>query len=256
MSPDTTERGETAGAGAPGPAGSKRALLDTEDWKDVPGRKTICEYHKDGLPDGVCREREVDDLESFSKYWKGRGQGKLHSEYHKDGAPYLEEPSEWDGHDPGQNVRHPKAAAAAATPAGDGERQPAPPEPSDRRAPAPVERLIDVPSIELATYAMFRSLVGRGIYLPLKREGVLDMEIIVKDRDIVLNTNRVQLELPSLAIWKIIFAYKGEPVVEYGRGVKNNLKIHRWRLFKLLLHMWWRGRRKAREVEKQRGAGK
>lgn len=277
MSPEPTDQDRKPGETDAEHAERKRALLDAEDWKDAPGQKTICEYHKDGLPDGVCEKKEVDDLDYFSDYWKGRGQGKLHSEYHKEGAPYIEEPSEWDGHRTGGQARPTKAVAAPA-PGGGSDRKepsvkapirPAPPAvaedrpeaseektsaPSGRRALPPLERLIDIPSIELATYAMFRSLVGRGIRIPLKREGLIDMDIVVKDRDIVLNTNRLQLELPSLAIWRIIFAYKGEAVIEYGRGVKNNIKIHRWRLFKLLLQMWWSGRKKAGQVKQEGGA--
>ena len=277
MSAETTDSDRKPGETAAEQAERKRALMDAEDWKDAPGQKTICEYHKDGLPDGVCEKKEVDDLDYFSDYWKGREGGKLQSEYHKEGAPYIEEPSEWDGHRTGANVRPPKKAAEPAAGAGSGSKvqtpvapvRPAPPEvaagrpdeagekaaaPSGRRALPPLERFIDLPSIELATYAMFRSLVGRGIRIPLKREGLIDMDIVVKDRDIVLNTNRLQLELPSLAIWRIIFAYKGEAVIEYGRGVKNNIKIHRWRLFKLLLQMWWSGRKKAGQVKQEGGA--
>ena len=293
MSTDTSGKDKSTDASAAEQAEKKRALLDAEDWKDAPGEKTICEYHKDGLPDGVCEKREVDDLEYFSDYWKGRSQGTRRSEYHKEGAPYIEEPSEWEGHRPRRDFAAGKAASGPAPtgggrqarapderppPEGGGllsdERQPEPApkegpgaagtetEPPDqkarhesgRRALPPLERLIDIPSMELAAYAMFRSIIGHGIHIPIKREGVVDMDLIVKDRDVVLNTNQLQLELPSLAIWRIIFAYKGEAVVEYGRGVKNNIKIHRWRLFKLLLQMWWRGRQKARQVDQEGGA--
>jgi hypothetical protein len=261
LSPDTSGKDQKPGSSAAEQAERKRALMDAEDWKDAPGQKTICEYHKDGLPDGVCGRKEVDDLDYFSDYWKGRDQGKLHSEYHKEGAPYIEEPSEWDGHGPRRDipagkaaaVPAPKATAAGAekTPADGGQASQA----AGRRTLQPLERLIDIPSIELASYAMFRSIIGRGIHIPLKREGVVDMDIIVKDRDVVLNTNQLQLELPTLAIWKIIFAYKGEPIVEYGRGVKNNLKIYRWRMFRLLLQIWWRGRRKAKQLDQKGGTG-
>ena len=293
MSPDTSGKDKSTDASAVEQAEKKRALLNAEEWKDAPGEKTICEYHKDGLPDGVCEKREVDDLEYFSDYWKGRSQGTRRSEYHKEGAPYIEESTEWDGHLPRREIAAGKAEAGPAPasggrqeqvrderppPEGGGllsdERQPEPApkegpgaagtetEPPDqkarpesgRRALPPLERLIDIPSMELAAYAMFRSIIGRGIHIPIKREGVVDMDIVVKDRDVVLNTNQLQLELPSLAIWRIIFAYKGEAVVEYGRGVKNNIKIHRWRLFKLLLQMWWRGRQKARQVDQEGGA--
>jgi len=277
LSPEPTGKDRKPGETDAEHAERRRALMDAEDWKDAPGQKTICEYHKDGLPDDVCEKKEVDDLDYFSDYWKGRGQGKLHSEYHKEGAPYIEEPSEWDGHRTAGNARPQKTTPAPARAGGSDPEErsekspvrparpaaaaarPEPPDekaaaPSGRRSLPPLERLIDIPSIELATYAMFRSLVGRGIRIPLKREGLIDMDIVVKDRDVILNTNQLQFELPSLAIWRLIFAYKGEAIIEYGRGVKNNMKIHRWRLFKLLLQMWWRGRKKARQVEQEGGA--
>jgi len=274
LSPEPPEKDRKPGETDAEHAERKRALMDAEDWKDAPGQKTICEYHKDGLPDDVCEKKEVDDLDYFSDYWKGRGQGKLHSEYHKEGAPYIEEPSEWDGHRTAGNARPPKTTAAPVAYGGSDRTapsvkatdRPAPkadepdrpeadeekaPKPSGRRTLPPLERLIDIPSIELATYAMFRSLVGRGIRIPLKREGLIDMDIVVKDRDVILNTNQLQFELPSLAIWRLIFAYKGEAIIEYGRGVKNNMKVHRWRLFKLLLQMWWRGRKKAGQMKQE-----
>jgi hypothetical protein len=266
MSADKADKAKETGAARAG-AGPGRALMDAEEWKDGPGEKTICEYHKDGLPDGVCEKKEVDDLDAFTDYWKGREGGKLRSEYHKEGAPYIEEPSEWDGHSPRTGrpaARAPPAGAPAPAKARTGDRPPAkeeparadgPPEdgttarPAGRKGLPPLERLIDVPSIELATYAMFRSVIGRGIRIPIKREGVVDMDLIVKDKDVILNTNEMMLDLPRLAIWRFVFAYKGEPIMEYGRGVKNDLKVHRWRLFKLLLQIWWRGRKKAKQVD-------
>ena len=146
-----------------------------------------------------------------------------------------------------------KDGPAEGAPEGGGARRAA-----GRRSLPPLERLIDVPSIELATYAMFRSIVGRGIRIPIKREGVVDMDIVVKDKDVILNTNEMMLDLPRLAIWRFVFAYKGEPIMEYGRGVKNNIKVHRWRMFKLLLQIWWRGRQKApagRAIVRCRAAG-
>jgi hypothetical protein len=259
-----------------------RALVEAEEWKDGPGQKTICEYHKDGLPDGVCDDGEVDDLEYFSEYWKKGGQGKLHSEYHKEGAPYLEESSDWEGH--GQAGRpaagSPKPVDELAT----GSRQMAvgtrtvekrdaslssavKTAPKAEEAPVQkhekeraqgddiseghmvavpkIERVVDLSTLEVASYAIFRALFGRGIRVPIKREGIIDMDVVVRDKDIILNTNSLTFEVPELSIWKLVLAYQGKPVLEFGRGVKNRVKVYRWRLAMLLLKMWWHGRRAA-----------
>jgi len=232
-----------------------RALVEAEEWKDGPGQKTICEYHKDGLPDGVCEDGEVDDLEYFSEYWKKGGQGKLHSEYHKEGAPYLEESSDWEGH--GQAGRPAAGGRMPADEKAEGsrpmavgtttvEKRDAPRSRAVKTAPkaeeAPVlkyekeraqgddvseghmvavpkiERVVDLSTLEVASYAIFRA---------------------------ILNTNRLSFEVPELSIWKLVFAYQGKPVLEFGRGVKNRVKVYRWRLAMLLFRMWWHGRRAA-----------
>lgn len=242
-----------------------RALLESEEWKDGPGQKTICEYHKEGLPDGVCEQREVDDLEYFSDYWKKGGQGRLHSEYHKEGAPYLEEASDWEGHGPignrvpGERRRTEDETAPADT------RNPAPgtrnPLPGGAKAQGgegaaghmvavpKIERVVDLSTFEVASYAIFRSLFGRGLKIPIRSEGIIDMDLVVKDKDIILNTNQLMFEVPELAIWRLIFAYQGRPVLELGRGVKNRIKIYRWRLAMIILRMWWHGRRKRPAAE-------
>jgi hypothetical protein len=256
-----------------------RALLESEEWKDGPGRKTICEYHKDGLPEGVCEHEEVDDLEYFSDYWKKGGQGKLHSEYHKEGAPFVEEPSDWDGHGPERK----RVSGIGDRVSGTGGRGPDEgrtmedetvpvvtrhPEPGTRNplpkgASAPgdegaaghmvavpkIERVVDLSTFEVASYAIFRSLFGRGLRIPIRSEGIIDMDLVVKDRDIILNTNQLMFEVPELAIWRLVFAYQGRPVLELGRGVKNRMKIYRWRLAMILLRMWWHGRRKRPAAE-------
>ena len=101
-----------------------------------------------------------------------------------------------------------------------------------------LERVIDINTIELLTFAVVRALFGRGVRVPIKREGIIDMEIVIKDKDIIFNTNEIMFEFPDMAIWRIVFAYKGKPIVEFGRGVKGRVRIHRMRLMAVLLRMW------------------
>jgi hypothetical protein len=114
--------------------------------------------------------------------------------------------------------------------------------------------VFDVSTIEMVAYALSRSLFRRGVQIPLKVKDVVDMDIAVKDTDIILNTNDVSFELPALQIWHVIFSYKGKPVFEYGRGVNNNLKIHYRHAFPFLMAMWLGGRerRKARQKETEK----
>ena len=265
-----------------GPARGERVLLNPEEWKEPAGRKVIGEYHKEGLPGGLVASRPPDrsDLDSFAEYWKDDGTSKLRSEYHKDGAPYMEAPSEWDGHRPrfarppdkaaekkahesrerargagggadGGPVRHGKGGEGSA-PGGEGGIQSEGGGSAGGLTKHPlIERVLDVSTIEVLTFAMFRAIFGRGIRIPLKIEGVFDMEIVAKDKDIVVNTNQLYFQVPELNVWRFIFAYKGKPVIEYGRGVKNRIKIHRLRLFLVLLAVWWGGRRN-RTAEKKK----
>ncbi len=283
MSPDE-KREDNAPSGEED--ASKRVLLHPEEWKEPPGRKVIGEYHKEGLPGGTVEARPPDksDLDSFSEYWKDTGTNKLRSEYHKEGAPYMEAPSEWDGHRPrfgrppdkaGEKAAHDSRERARG--AGDGAGGGAGDEPAGHwgggggslpegedgvrfeggglagaltKLPR-IERVLDVSTIEVLTFAMFRAIFGRGVRIPLKVEGAFDMEIVAKDRDIVLNTNQLFFEVPELNVWRFILAYKGKPVIEYGRGVKHRIKIRYFRLFVVLLAVWW-GSKKKRRADSRR----
>jgi hypothetical protein len=114
----------------------------------------------------------------------------------------------------------------------------------------PLQHIIDVSTIELMTYTLTRALFHRGVRVPLYMKGVVDMDIELKDTDLIINTNDVAFEPPPLQIWHIIFSYKGKPVFEYGRGIKNTMKIHHGRAFLFLLAMWIGGRKRRKQREK------
>jgi hypothetical protein len=100
---------------------------------------------------------------------------------------------------------------------------------------------VDLTTLEVTALTMFRALFGEGVAIPVKREGLVDMDIVVMGKDIVLNTNRLMFELPELTIWRVIFSYKGQPILEYGRGIPHKLKVHKIRALLLLAGMWWHG---------------
>jgi len=100
---------------------------------------------------------------------------------------------------------------------------------------------VDLSTMEMAALTMFRVLFGQGVAIPIRREGIADMDIVVMGKDIVINTNRLVLELPELTIWRVIFTYKGRPILEYGRGVPGRVKVHKVRALLLLVGLWWHG---------------
>jgi len=113
-----------------------------------------------------------------------------------------------------------------------------------------ISRILDLSTVEMITYAIFRAIFGKSIQIPLKREGVIDMDIAVKDNDIILNTNNVSFVPPELQIWRIIFTYKNKPIIEYGRGIKRSMKIHYGSAIIFLLAMWSGGRKTRKALEK------
>ena len=119
-----------------------------------------------------------------------------------------------------------------------------------------LERVLDVRTLEFLAYTVIRTLLPRRVRYSIKKEGIVDMDVVLFDRDVILNTNKLEFEVPELSIWRIVYAYKGKAVIEFGRGVKNNIKIYKWRLVKILIQLWWskrfgKARRQAKEDKKQ-----
>jgi hypothetical protein len=263
---DETQKSESPPTGdSEGP----RIFLNPDEWKEPAGRKVVEEYHKGGIPDSTTGSKF--DLESFEQYWKtkGKGKGKVSSGYHKEGAPYMEMPPDLEGHitpiekTPDKMVEKvteeeapvreglPRIAGTAAGGGKDGEKYEekgilGTAKVTYSQAQPHIERVIDVATVEVLALAIFRVIFGRGFRLPLKREGLIDMDIVASDKDILLNANKIIFEMPELAIWRFIFAYKGKPVLEYGRGVRRTIKIYYYRMFCLLLAMWLAGWKKKR----------
>jgi hypothetical protein len=113
-------------------------------------------------------------------------------------------------------------------------------------------RIIDISTVEVLSYAFFRAMFGKSIHIPLKREGVIDMDIAVEDNNIILNTNDVAFAPAplELKIWRLIFTYKNKPIIEYGRGIKSGMKIHYGSALIFLLAMW-SGGRKTRKIQEK-----
>jgi hypothetical protein len=229
-------------------------LLCPEEWKEQPGEKILLEFHK-GTASGTD-DIEVADLKAFDKYWNRESEGNLSSEYHKEGAPYLHEPqtppagiaAQWDDIKSDEGLKQEEEQVSTGTIIEEVKGNEIPPDTTDQTR---IKRPIDVHMIEVISYALVRVLFSRGINVPIKREGIIDMELKVKDKDIVLDTKELfPLTIPELVIWRFIIAYKGKPVVELGRGVKKGLKIHAFRGLLMLVDSW-RANRKQRLMKKR-----
>jgi hypothetical protein len=112
--------------------------------------------------------------------------------------------------------------------------------------PPPTEQKIDPVAVELLAHTLFRTIFRDGVRVPLRVEGLVDLEVAVRDNNILVNVGQVQAELPPLAVWRITVAYQGHPVLDYGRGIRNDAKVHVPRLCFLLLTTWAQRRKRYR----------
>lgn len=225
----------------------RRDLLCAEEWKDPKGAKVLGEYHKDGLPDQMLQIDQ--DLESFEKYWKKKGAINIRGEYHKTGAPHVEEPTVWEGHArsseddsemPFQEsapVVVEKAVKVLPEPLPKVKKEvPSLPGPSEERET--INRPLGMAAAEMMVYGLFRMLFGHGITIPIKREGMVDMDIKIKGKDVIINTNCLFYSVPELSVWRIIYSHQGKPILEMGRGVKNGMRVHRFNALIFVVQMW------------------
>jgi hypothetical protein len=218
------ENGKRAEKKAP-----EHVLMCPLDWDDPECRKILGEYHKGMQDDDVILDSEV---KAFENFWNAKSRTKVTSEYHKEGAPYLGWSEEGRGPVP-LTATDPKdyhrllneQGVPEAGDRGSGERPDLP-------------RSIDLGTMEVITYALFRAIFGYGVRIPIKREGMVDMDVVVRGKDVILNTNQLFFMVPDLAVWRVMFSHKGAPVVEFGRGVEKGLKMHRVQAIKLVLEIW------------------
>jgi hypothetical protein len=165
--------------------------------------------------------------------WKDHDGQRVIAEYHKEDLPTSQAENEMQ-----DETNDEKKSSDAETTGDSSEEKPY------------ISRILDISTVEVITYAFFRAMFGKGIRVPLKREGVIDMDIAVENNDIILNTNDVSFVPPELKIWRIIFTYKNKPIIEYGRGIKRGMKIHYGSALIFLLAMWSGGRKTRKTQEK------
>ena len=102
----------------------------------------------------------------------------------------------------------------------------------------PAGKPLDTKTVEVLALTVFRAIFREGIRVPLTVAGTAEMDLVVRDANVLVNLKKVQVQAPELQIWRLTLAYQGKPVVEYGRGIKNDMRIHLPRLCFLLLALW------------------
>jgi hypothetical protein len=107
-----------------------------------------------------------------------------------------------------------------------------------------VKKVLDASTVEVLALTVFRAIFGQGLRVPIRMKGIVDLDLVVRDGNLLLNLNEFQVTRPQLTIWRITFAYHGKPVIEYGRGIKNDMRIHYPQLCILLLAIWKNNRKR------------
>ena len=100
---------------------------------------------------------------------------------------------------------------------------------------AVLNRKLDVGTVEVITYALFRAVFGYGVNIPIKRPGMVDMDVTIKGKDINVNTSEFFFNVPDLVVWRVVYSHQGVPIMELGRGVDKGFKVHRLQALKLFL---------------------
>ncbi|OPY34269.1 MAG: hypothetical protein A4E32_00541 [Methanomassiliicoccales archaeon PtaU1.Bin124] len=205
------------------------ALVCPEEWEDPEGRKVLSEFHQEEHP--VPKTGVEADLERFEEFWASRGSVNVQSKYHKSGAPYAE-------HLEGDEERPVSAEVGAATAGVEPEGQKA--APGEEAAPqSPFSgRNIDLATLELLSYALMRAAFGKGLHIPLKKEGMIDADLTVRGKDVIINTNQLYASIPDLAVWRIVYTHQGRTILEFGRDVPNGMRIYRLNAIKLAMIVW------------------
>jgi hypothetical protein len=258
-------------------------LMCVDEWKDPEGAKVIAEFHKDEEPDDEKRIEE--DLDAFESYWHKKQGINFQGEYHKEGAPFMEKYSGWDGHGPrglsqGGMTAPTESVQPSAAPdqPREGEKDigvlprapelPAnetkeeakpesvvkeprelPNERKERGEPLKLTEVVDINTLEVVSYWIFRLAFGKELHIPIKKEGLADMDVHIHNKDVIVNTNQLYFAFPELVVWHITYTHKGRPILEIGRGVKKGLKVHRINAFRLLMEVWMGSKRAEKELK-------
>jgi len=118
--------------------------------------------------------------------------------------------------------------------------------PSARRKQA-----LDLSIVEEAAYLVMNRVFREGVRIPIRKEGVADLDVIIKDKEVVIDVNRLIFDAPKLSVWRITLAYQGEPLAMVGRGVKGDLKINPFNMARFLVRVWLEKRKYDKQARRE-----
>ena len=210
------------------------------------------------------------DLSEWPDYWRRPTARRVLSFYHKRGAPFLDDdgeshaappPEEYPVHQPTLGVHRPAPTPAERTPS-EGRAPPPPPGAEGGIAATPTVPLpAEGPSLAATPaapadppVARSRRPVGQtfehiahfltstffpdGIHLPVRKDGLVDLDVILREREVVVDVHRLWPQFPVLAVWRITLAYQGRPLVTMGQGVQGHVKVRPLRVLVTLFRVW------------------
>ncbi len=106
--------------------------------------------------------------------------------------------------------------------------------------------------MEVITYALFRAIFGYGVNIPIKRPGMVDMDVTIRARTSTSTPMTSTSTSRTSSSWRVVYSHQGTPIVEFGRGVDKGFKVHRLQALKLFLKL----RSKSKQTTKARMAAR
>ncbi len=113
---------------------------------------------------------------------------------------------------------------------------------------------MDFSLIEELAFLAIKRVFPEGVRIPIRREGIADLDIIIRGKELTIDFNTLVGEVPRLAVWRVTFAYQGEPLAVWGRGVKGDLKVHPFRILRLLVRLWYDKRKLKKQAARAAAA--
>src|SRR6185295_1221403 len=108
-------------------------------------------------------------------------------------------------------------------------------------------RLFDLGGIEQLAFMALNSVFPGGLTIPIRREGLANFDVTIKGKEILVDVHGPLADIPALGVWRITFAFEGEPLMIWGRGVKGDLKVFRFRVVRFMVRAW-RAKRKRKRL--------
>jgi hypothetical protein len=104
--------------------------------------------------------------------------------------------------------------------------------------------------MEEIAYLVIKRVFREGVRIPIRKEGAADFDIIIKGKELVIDINQLFFDTPKLSVWRVTLAYRGEPLMRLGRGVKRDVKVHLLPMAIFLIRMWMEKRRWEKQVRR------